>query len=509
MDVKAKSNKTWHIVPLLLLLLLLLAWGLRLLCLGCQNLWYDEAFTLAVARADWDTFWQALLSDAVHPPAYYLLLRGWVHIVGDPVDCAGLRSEFGLRFMSVLSGTLAVGVMWRLGAALGGRRLAAAAALLLALNPFALWYAQEARMYSLLLLLTLGSGWTFWRMLTHLNWRRWLSFVLVTAAAFLVHYFAFLLSLAQFAYLVLRLRRRQRAFRWWALAQAVAILPFLPWAWAVATREGRNFGIGWIPATGLIDIPLTLANLSMALSQPASFWTWAGLTLFVAAGLGGMWCHRRSPDAHRRQRAAPAFDGALYLTLWLLLPILFVWLLSQRLPIYVDRFFIVSLPPLLLLVGTVSLCPRRWARGIMILVLLVTTAAAARLWLDPNMVKERWQDAAELVAQQEQPGDVLVMRDFQTSIPFRVYYRGDLELQTVTTNRESIPMDSLAAGHKRLWLVYRQPFASSHQLAGSEPINWQDEVDPLIAEWMHKHNERLSLEKSFPGIYLLRFELTD
>ena len=112
------KTRDWEI-----LLISLLGFSLRISFLGRQSLWYDEAFSLAVARADWPTFWAALLSDGVHPPGYYLLLRGALALFGS--------AEFALRFSSVLAGTLAVVLIYQLGRILGGARWGLVAALLL------------------------------------------------------------------------------------------------------------------------------------------------------------------------------------------------------------------------------------------------------------------------------------------------------------------------------------------------------------------------------------------
>ena len=70
-------------------------------------------------------------------------------------------------------------------------------------------------------------------------------------------------------------------------------------------------------------------------------------------------------------------------------------------------------------------------------------------------------------------------------------------------------MESLAAGHERLWIVYRQPSQATHRLAGSKAINWTEETDPVLASWLSAHKEEILTETSFPGVYLLLFDLKD
>jgi mannosyltransferase len=484
-----------------ILLLTLISFALRLACLGRQSLWYDEAFSLAVARAEPSVFWAALLSDGVHPPGYYLLLREGVAAFG--------ASEFALRFLSAVAGTLAVPLMWRLGRALGNDRWGLAAGLLLALNPFALWYAQEARMYSLLLCLTIATGYAFWKLVTQPTPARWLGLAFISALSFAVHYFALISSLAQFVYLVANLRQTHRSLRWWVSAQAVAFLTFLPWAVAIATREGRNFGIGWIHAPTLLDLPLTLSNLALALSDPASPWTWGGLLfVIVGIGIGVVSLTKPNPTSNFQFPTSNLQSPISFLLLWLLFPLAFAWLISLRLPLYVDRFFIICLPPLLLLLSsTISLSSARLARSTMTVLVVVSTLACLRLWLDPHFIKEDWRAAASYVQAAEKAGDALVMRDFQTGIPFGYYYRGELKAQAAAINQQIRPLDELAGGAGRLWLVYRRPFEATHELAASRPFRWQDDQEPAMHAWLVSHQEALAREETFPGVYVVLYQL--
>ncbi len=488
--------------PLWLMLLITgLAFGLRVVGLDRQSLWYDEAFSLAVAGTDWPTFWAALLSDAVHPPGYYLLLRGGLSLFGD--------SEFALRFLSVVAGVLAVPLIYQLGRSLGGRRWGIVAGLLLAVNPFAWWYAQESRMYSLLLCLTITGSYTFWQLVTRPSRGTWLGLTLVSAAGFVIHYFVFVVSLVQFAYLVIYLRQTPRTLRWWTLAQVVAFIPFLPWAGVVAFREGRNFGIGWIHPPTLLDLPLTLSNLALLLSDPASPWTWLGLTLVMAAvgsGTVSLWHKLESKNLTIDTTNSLRSTVVTFLWLWLLLPIVFIWLISLRLPLYVDRQFIIVLPALILLLSAAALSPQGLSRRAGVILTLACLIAGGRIWLDPALTKEDWRSAAAIVEQGELPNDTLLLRDLQTGIPFGYYYRGQAQRQTLSINRDTSAPETLIAGYKRAWFVYRRPFEPTHEVAGAPPFTWQNETEPVVRAWLLAHQAELKQEISLPGVYILLYE---
>lgn len=109
-------------------------------------LWLDEALSVNIARLPVSELFEALRHDG-HPPFYYLLLHGWMALLG--------TGDVAVRTLSGIFSTAAIGVIWVIGKRLGGRRVAWTAALLLATSPFGLRYATETRMYALVVLLTL------------------------------------------------------------------------------------------------------------------------------------------------------------------------------------------------------------------------------------------------------------------------------------------------------------------------------------------------------------------
>jgi mannosyltransferase len=126
---------------LLLLAILLLASFLRFYRLDTQSLWNDEGTSVAVAQRDLATIARDAAQD-IHPPLYYWLLHGWVELLG--------TSEAAVRSLSALLGVILVALTYALGRLLAGRWTGLAAALLAAVNPFQVYYSQEARMYMLL-----------------------------------------------------------------------------------------------------------------------------------------------------------------------------------------------------------------------------------------------------------------------------------------------------------------------------------------------------------------------
>ena len=131
----ARTDRRATVVAVLLVVVL--GAVLRLYQLGSQPLWVDEATSLRFARQSLSGLWSwSTIVDPGNPPLYYSLLHGWL-VFGD--------SEATLRFMSVVFGVLTIPLVYILGRTIRDHRLGIVGALLFAISPFQVWYAQEAR----------------------------------------------------------------------------------------------------------------------------------------------------------------------------------------------------------------------------------------------------------------------------------------------------------------------------------------------------------------------------
>jgi hypothetical protein len=127
--------------PLLLLAITLLGWGLRSYAIGRKGLWLDEAFSVWLGWQRLPEMWGWIARLDQHPPLYYTLLNLWMRL-GDDAS--------SVRLLSAVVGTLTIPVIFLLGRRLTGPGTGLLAALLLAISPFHVRFAQEARMYTLL-----------------------------------------------------------------------------------------------------------------------------------------------------------------------------------------------------------------------------------------------------------------------------------------------------------------------------------------------------------------------
>jgi 4-amino-4-deoxy-L-arabinose transferase-like glycosyltransferase len=118
---------------------------LRFTNLGLQSLWVDEALTAWVLDpSPLDTF-DNLADREATPPLYYALAWLWTRVLGE--------GDVALRSLSALLGTATVPAVYLAGARLVNARTGIVAAALVATSPYLIWYSQEARSYSLAMLL--------------------------------------------------------------------------------------------------------------------------------------------------------------------------------------------------------------------------------------------------------------------------------------------------------------------------------------------------------------------
>ena len=234
---KKRSKRGLSTAPYILLSILILAALLRLLQLGSESLWFDEAITVATVHLDWEAFWKVLSHKEANMGLYYCLLRLWVNLG---------ESEFVLRSLSALAGVLTVGLVYVLGKRLSDTKVGLMGAALLATNSFHIQYSQEARGYSLMVLLTALSSLFFLRAIEHSSRNEWAGYILTATLAVYTHFFSVLVLEAHWVWLIL-VRRRNIPWRGFLVAVLAIGMLLVPLAIFALTRGKGE--MSWIPRT--------------------------------------------------------------------------------------------------------------------------------------------------------------------------------------------------------------------------------------------------------------------
>ncbi|MEP7294086.1 MAG: glycosyltransferase family 39 protein, partial [Chloroflexota bacterium] len=245
-------------------LLLLLAALLRFHLLGAQSLWNDEGSSVVQALRPFDEIARNAALD-IHPPGYYWLLAGWRLLTG--------TSEFALRSLSAFASLLSIAFAYALGKRLFSSGAGLCAALLICLNSFSIYYAQEARMYALLALWAAASFWALAEFLRRPSLRGALVLALFNAAGLWTQYAFPFVMLAQgmvtLAWLLTARKKDLRTLGLYVGANLLTIALYLPWLPTALHQLTSWPNTG--DATALPDgVSTTLTWLTFGMSTPSA-----------------------------------------------------------------------------------------------------------------------------------------------------------------------------------------------------------------------------------------------
>lgn len=327
----SSSTQRGNAAGLLPVGILALAFGLRAFAVGRPALRGDEGFSVALAAKPVREMVALMLQSEPNPPLYFVALKGWIAIAGS--------SELALRWPSVLAGAVLVALTYRLGRAWLGKPAAAGAAMLAAFNPFLVWYAQDARVYSLLAALVLGAVWLTWRAAQKRDWQLWVWAGCLWWLALFAHYFAALVLASILLALIVapHTRARWRAAFGMSAGITLAQLPWLAYVAPLLVGHSKS----WISAAGTMEVLWRLLTVFSAgqASAGASPMNQAIGALVLAALLiwGSVHLLRRA-----LRTAAWVLALAVGTPLWL-------WLLSFYRPVFTEQYALVALPGVCLL----------------------------------------------------------------------------------------------------------------------------------------------------------------
>ena len=303
--------------------------GLRFWGLGHQSFWYDEGLTVMELHHPLGRMLGYLPRVESNPPVYYTLAWAWVRLFG--------YGEAALRSLSALAGIAMVPAIYGVGAKLVSRRAGLVAATLAAFNPLLIWYSQEARSYSLLVLFATLAWLAFAHARLPNPSTRWLvGWSLAASFTLGTHYYGVLAVVPQAVWLLVVHRRNRKV--WLALAVVAAaggaLLPL-----ALSQQHLGN----WI-STFPLDRRLSQMAPQAAIGTGAPARGWLKLAGALAVLLAGALLVLR---ADRSERRGALVAGALAVAGFLLA----LGLVLAGIDNLITRNVIVVLIPLIVLVA--------------------------------------------------------------------------------------------------------------------------------------------------------------
>lgn len=373
-----------------------------------------------------------------------------------------------------------------------GTRVGRLVALLMAANPYLSWYAGEGKMYTLITALALLSTYLLTKACASRRRRFWLGYVVVTSLLFYTHILTPLLLPVQLALVLLRYPRAAVSPE--ALVSAgVLILPYLPllvWQWphvAQPAETGFRF----------VQIPSMVQRMAEVFSRGIIGWPVSVplILLVVAMGLG-VAAKVRPRDERAITLSAVAWAG---------LPILELYLVSLRRPLFTERYLIWTLPAWLLLAsrGLEGLTRRGRAGRVIALAwtaALVTVGVLGTAFQWGTPVRPDFRSAALYVSRHYEADDLIIFQIPYLQATFD-YYAPELTYQAAEgpyTNwgnpaeETALYLQSVTAGYERVWLVL------------SEVPMWDERG--LTVGWFQEH-ARLADRANLNRVEVIAWEL--
>jgi uncharacterized membrane protein len=384
-----------------LIAILLLAAALRLWGLGTESLWLDEGIT---AHRTGTSFGQLVrdFRGETQTILYYLEENAWCAVAG--------RSEAALRFPSVVFGVLTVWAVFLIARQLFTQSAALWAAFLLAINPFAIFYSQEARPYALLLLTAMLSLYFLLAFLRSPGKGTACGYVISATIALYTHPLGPLLLLVHGTMILLFREeadwRQLRRTGGLISAAFILYLPQLAFMWTAVVGKAKGTGsASWIPLPKLIDFAETFRQYFMNPYLAAFAFLILIVTLIIFV---------------RRGRADRRGLFLCFVLGFAFMPLL--WIVSYVLtPLYWHRFTIPTLVAVLLVLGWGFAAMKLWWRMAVLLVYLLLTAPALFAYYTKTD-KEPWRRTAEFVHEQVRPGDAIVLDASYIQAAFEYYF---------------------------------------------------------------------------------------
>lgn len=456
--------------------ILMVAIGVRAFGLGTESLWFDETVSATFAT-DWsyvDVLLEVPTQDP-HPPLYYLLLKLWTSLAG--------ASEAGFRSLSLLADLGSIALVYGVAGRLYDRRVGLLAALLVAISPFYVWYAREARMYALLTFFALASFYSLIAIIEKEEawWRNGWTYVAATVAMCYTHALAPLLLLAQNVYLADELFSDGYAGgllpnRWLKLQTVVgiAIFPYYLELFAQAFGGGLISFVEWIPEPSLgrvwgvfgtyvgrsIPTAGTVADVwgsgTSVLGELVALLALVAVLYAVLASLGG-------DGETEAEFVRPGF----LLVAWILVPFVGIYVLSEVVtPVLVARYTApVGVAVLILLARGLTLpfesddsrvsLPLDSDRGTLLaagLVVLVLAVPLAGIHGDTH--KQQWREATGFVESNAGGDDVVLVSPYWADTSYEFYSsRSDLAMTGVEREPDSGALTNATQGASTAWLI--------------------------------------------------------
>ena len=404
-----------------------------------RGLWLDEAISVSEARMPYGAMIHRLATTDVHPPLYFSILWLSGRVIG--------FGDFAVRVPSIIFGILLIPLVYLLGKEAFDRRTGAVASIIVSVEPFVVWYSQEARMYELLMVFGVLALWAQLRILRRGGWYPWIVYTVASAAMICTQYFGIWQLLTQqlifIGAITLRWRRHQRPgalLRPWLCSAVLLLVALIPLGLTMKGQfsNAQDTGQAFRGAAGAsLSIYSVISNFGYAvvgfhstpvMSDLVSLWPLGMLAALVLLG----------------RRCKPV---SYLLVAMVVVPVAAMFVLGDLKESLADvRYQSTIVPILVLLVAraitSLATSERALAVVIVVVAAVLSVALFNQQFSSSNPRRYNFREALHRVDSQARPGDTIlydpVADELNTVI---TYYSPKVKSAPLS------PKPTVAAGH--------------------------------------------------------------
>ncbi len=470
--LKSKTSIEFWVISALFIMGLLV----RLYRLGVPSLGDDEILTaIKINHSLLDTI--GLLGHSSFPPLHYVILNLWVHAFGN--------GEWALRFPSAIFSSLTIIVIYKLGKELFSKDVGLISAALLAFSPFAVHYAQFAKMYALFWFLAAGSFLFFFRFLKDQGKSSYKFYIITSILCCYTMYAGFLFLLTQ-SIIFLLFGERTRWKKWFA-GQLIVLSFCIPWIIFFLSSKHDAWGL-MRPSAAFNYFRFSLNAFLFIIGSSFEIWTresWAQFSFklclwkincFLYVFLIVFFLIDVLTISYKNKKMGIPLPKNYYcLLIWIITPIFFYFMFDY----FVVRAFLVSRyryigflqVPIILLVSSQINNLQGLFKKILVLVIVVIAMNSAYLYSRDNLSfpQQDWRTAAKKLTQNFGENDIVL--SFVPIPQFKYYYKGDTRRFFMISSKDCsseflVRKGILTPNVHSIFILYKERLASEIQLNG-------------------------------------------
>lgn len=380
----------------IVLVLFALTFFLRLVYLDYFSLNFDEPFTVFYSQMSFEHIGEMLKTEN-NPPLFFVIMHYWIKAFG--------ISEFSVRFLPAFFSALTVVFVYLIGIRFFCVKVAVASTFLFVFSESHFEFSHDCRAYSMLVLLSSISVFYLLKLLILENDRKnWILFGICNILLVYTHFIGWIIIFVEIVVIISEVRYIK--LKHFVISYSITLLSLSPYLSIFVRRVAETASKdSWVQKPHLSDLYSRLWEYS---NKPVV----TVIFLFVLlTGFGLLIKQKNRIDLQTRT-----------LLLWFLIPYLGLYLISMKLPLFIERYLLVISIPFYILLGIFAELLSRKAKALKFLYLFLPLLMLLSTNLNPSRNRPNKQIVQLLQNLKRSPSTAILINPDWYEPTFLYYY---------------------------------------------------------------------------------------